>query len=189
MATRLLSAPVVEPITLAELKAHLNLDGSGEDEVLTTLVVVARATIERLTGKLLLTQSWRITLDRLPPGGMLRLPLGPVQTVSAVRVYDAYGTATTWPGSSYTLDLVGEPARLLFNDSLPNPGKRLNGIEIDVVAGFGATAASVPAELVQAVKLLAAHWYATRGDGPNASSVPDDVLALALGHRGLKLIA
>ena len=33
-----------------------------------------------------------------------------VQTVSSVKVYDGLGGAITWPGSAYTLDLVGEPA-------------------------------------------------------------------------------
>lgn len=189
MANRMISAPGLEPVPLAELKEHLDVDGDEQDTLLTTLIVVARATIERMTGQLMMTQSWKISVDAVPPGGLMILPLGPVQTVSAVTVYDAEGNATLWPGSTYTLDLVGEPARLLFHGARPIPGRRLGSIEIDVICGFGSSADAVPADLVQAVRLLAAHWYATRGNAINPSSVPDDVLSLIFAHRRLRLSA
>jgi uncharacterized phiE125 gp8 family phage protein len=185
----MIAAPSAEPVTLDEIKAHLDIDGAAEDTLLTTLIVVARAAIERMTGQLMLTQSWRISVDAVPPSGLMALPIGPVQTVSAVRVFDVADNAILWPGSGYTLDLVGEPARLLFHGGRPIPGRRLAGIEIDVVCGFGASAAAVPADLVQAVRLLVAHWYAARGNAVNASAVPDDVLALAGAHRRLRLSA
>lgn len=188
MTSRLLSAPAAEPVTLADLKRHLEIDDAASDDFLTPLIVVARAAIERLTGQLMITQSWRISLDAVPEDGLVRLPVAPVQTVSAVRVFDGLGGSLTWPGSAYTLDLVGEPARLLFHGSLPLPGRRLNGIEIDLVAGYGASAAAVPADLVQAVKLIAAHWYARRGD-MDAGEIPADVLLLTGGYRRLKLVA
>lgn len=188
MTSRLLSAPAAEPVTLADLKRHLEIDDTASDDFLTPLIVVARAAVERLTGRLMITQSWRLSLDAVPDDGLVRLPVGPVQTVSAVRVYDGLGGSVVWPGSGYTLDLVGEPARLLFHGSLPMPGRRLAGIEIDVVAGYGASVAAVPADLVQAVKLLAAHWYATRGD-VEAGGIPADVAALTGGYRRPRLVA
>lgn len=188
MTSRLLSAPAVEPLSLVELKRHLEIDDAASDDFLTPLIVVARAAVERLTGRLMITQSWRISLDGVGEDGLVRLPIGPVQTVSSVRVYDGLGEATIWPGSAYTLDLVGEPARLLFHGSLPMPGRRLNGIEIDVVAGYGAGLQSVPPDLVQAVKLLAAHWYARRGD-MEVGGIPDDVRELTGVYRRPRLVA
>lgn len=187
MSIQMISAPVVEPVTLAELKSHLSLSADDENELISMLIVVARATIERMTGRLLITQSWRLGFDMVPADGLLVLPIAPIQTVSAVIIHDGLGGSTVWPGSSYTLDLVGEPARLLFNDTPPIPGRRLAGVEIDVIAGYGATAASVPAELVQAVKLTAAHWYARRGDD-DTSSIPDDVALLVAPYRQPRLI-
>lgn len=188
MTSRLLSAPANEPLSVTDLKRHLEIDDGAADDFLTPLIVVARAAVERLTGRLMITQSWRISLDGVPDDGPVRLPVGPVQTVSAVRVFDGLGGSITWPGSAYTLDLVGEPARLLFQGSQPMPGRRLNGIEIDVVAGYGSSAEAVPPDLVQAVKLLAAHWYARRGD-MEAGGIPDDVRALTGLYRRPRLVA
>lgn len=188
MTSRLLSAPAAEPLSLVDLKRHLEIDDTASDDFLTPLIVVARAAVERLTGRLMITQSWRISLDGVGDDGLVRLPIGPVQTVSSVKVYDGLGGTITWPGSAYTLDLVGEPARLLFHGSQPMPGRRLNGIEIDVVAGYGASAQSVPPDLVQAVKLLAAHWYARRGD-MEAGGIPDDVRELTGVYRRPRLVA
>ena len=188
MSFRMMSAPVSEPLTLAELKAHLDLDGDEQDELLTSFIVAARTTVERLSGQLLLTQSWKITIDAVPPGGLMNLPLGPVQTVTSVTVYDAIGVGTIWPAATYTLDLVGEPARLLFHGGRPIPGRRLNGIDINVICGFGTSADVVPADLVQAVRLLAAHWYAARGNAIKPSDVPADVERLTACHRRLRLM-
>ena len=54
MSFRMMSAPVSEPLTLAELKAHLDIDGDEQDELLTSFIVAARTTVERLSGQLLL---------------------------------------------------------------------------------------------------------------------------------------
>ncbi len=189
MATRLISAPAAEPLTLADLKAHLNIDGTLDDTALTTLMVVARATVERLARKLLITQTWRVTLDRVPQTGLVFLPLTPVQTVSSVKVADASGTMQTVPGASYLLDLTSEPARLLFTGAVPQPGVAMGGVQIEVVAGYGAAGANVPAPLVHAVRLLTAHWYQTRGDAPAGASIPDDVVALVADWRTRRLVA
>jgi len=143
MTSRLLFAPAAEPLTLDDLKRHLEIDDAASDDLLTPLIVVARAAVERLTGRLMITQSWRVSLDDVPDHGLIRLPIGPVQTVSSVKVYDGLGGSIIWPGSAYTLDLVGEPARLLFHGSQPVPNRCLNDIEIDVVAGYGASADAV----------------------------------------------
>jgi uncharacterized phiE125 gp8 family phage protein len=189
MAVRLITPPATEPVSLADLKLHLRIDHAEEDATLTALILVARAAVERLSRRLLLTQTWRVTLDRVPDGGIVALPLAPVQTVTALRVADGAGGWTTWPGAAMVLDLTGEPARIAFRGAVPVPGQALAGIEIDVVCGYGAAAASVPPALVQAVKLLAGHWYEARGDGPGPAPIPADVTALTDGYRSRRLVA
>lgn len=188
MGLTLLAAPASEPVTLADLKAHLRIDGDHEDTVLTTLGVVARATVERLSGRALIAQTWRWTFDRLPTGGCVVLPIAPVIAVPSVRVAAADGTMVTVPGADMVLDLVGEPARLAFKGVPPHPGVPIAGIEVEILAGYGPDADAVPAQLVHAVRLLTAHWYAMRGDAA-ASTVPEDVAALIAGHRRPRLVA
>ena len=72
----------------------------------------------------------------------------------------------------------------------PQPGARSAGIEIDVEAGYGATASAVPEPLKQAIRQLVAHWYENRGAGPpdeSALRMPASVAALIAPYRVLAL--
>jgi uncharacterized phiE125 gp8 family phage protein len=188
MGLTLLAAPAVEPVTLADLKARLSIDHALSDPLLTSLIVTARATVERLSQRRMTSQTVRITLDRLPPGGLLAIPVAPVQTVLNLRVANAAGVFAEVPGDLLVLDLSGEPARLQLRGPIPQPGLPIGGISLDVVAGYGPTADAVPEPLRQAVALLAAHWFAhrgdTAGDGP-----PPEVAALAAPFRRVRLAA
>jgi uncharacterized phiE125 gp8 family phage protein len=42
--------PLAEPVTLADLKAHLRIDANDEDDLLEGLIRVARAHLEAVTG-------------------------------------------------------------------------------------------------------------------------------------------
>ena len=56
----------VEPVTLAEVKAHLRLDHASEDELLGGLIRAAREEVERATGLALIDQDWRLVIDEWP---------------------------------------------------------------------------------------------------------------------------
>ena len=88
MTTILLSGPLDEPLTLAEAKSHLRVDHGDEDTLIQSLITSARLHVETLTGRVLMTQSWRLVLDDWPRRNILSIPLGPVQAVGAVRVYE-----------------------------------------------------------------------------------------------------
>lgn len=57
--------PSDEPVTLAELKKQMRTYASdvSEDDYITGLGVAAREWVESYTGRALLTQSWRLTID------------------------------------------------------------------------------------------------------------------------------
>lgn len=66
-----LTPPAGEPLTLAEVKAHLRLDGSAEDGLLSGLIAAARTHLERETGLALMTGSFRLYLDDWPDGPVI----------------------------------------------------------------------------------------------------------------------
>jgi len=191
MAMILTAAPASEPVTLGEAKAHLRVDGNGEDTLIASLITAARIHVEAALSRALITQGWTLVLDRWPMGD-LRFPLSPLVSVGEVRVFDAAGGASIVPPSDYFVDAAGTPPRLVREHgvSWPAPGRVANGIEIDFTAGEGETAADVPAPLRQAVLLLVAHWFETREPvfaGGTAITVPMGVGALLAPYREVRI--
>jgi uncharacterized phiE125 gp8 family phage protein len=111
MALVITAAPAVEPISLAETKAHLRIDASDEDSLLTSLITAARMFVERTLSLALITESWSLYLDGWPRSGTIVFPIQPVQAVTAVRVYDPDDSPTVVNSETYSVDVLSEPAR------------------------------------------------------------------------------
>ncbi len=190
MALVLTSGPAEEPLSLADVKAHLRIDGTAEDVLLASLLLTSRLHIEAALDIALITQSWMMVLDRWPPGAELDIPMSPLQAITAVRVTSSAGTINI-PSTSYVIDIASRPPRLVWNAGWrPDPGVKAGGIEIEFTAGFGATGASVPAPLKHAILLLTAHWYEHRDPveiGSAAARIPDAVSDLIHPFRKIRL--
>src|SRR5437016_1244906 len=100
----LTSGPAIEPITLAEAKAHLRVDGTAEDTLIGSLIVTCRLHVEAGLGLALITQGWSYFIDAWPAGRVLALPSRPVQSVTAVRLYAADESVQTVASDTYLLD-------------------------------------------------------------------------------------
>jgi uncharacterized phiE125 gp8 family phage protein len=191
MSLVMTTPPALEPVTVAEAKAHLRVDGDAEDILIGSLVLTSRLHIEAALGLALITQSWTLALDRWPRGNHIDLPMTPLQSVDDVRVVNGAGIAMIIPAESYLVDLASRPGRLVWNNTIPPiPGLPANGIEIDFTAGFGATADSVPAPLKHAILMLTAHWYEHRDPddiGTSAAQVPAAVSDLIQPFRTIRL--
>ena len=188
MPSILLTAPVVEPLSLDEAKAFLRVENGDDDDVITALVAGSRIHVEAQTRRALITQSWRISTDAWPLGGRLRVRPAPLQALAAVRVYDAGGIARAIDTGVFVVDLAA--SALAFAPwALPAPGRTVAGIEIDVTVGYGAAAAEVPEPLRHAIRLLTAHWYENRGlvAAGTVSTLPVNVAALIAPYRVLSL--
>lgn len=162
MTYALIQPPLAEPLTLAEVKAHLRIDHGDEDALLLALAKTARQHLERETGLCLLQQRLRLYLDAWPAGGVITIDRGPVQAIVSVTVYGATGTPTTVSLQDHLLDGASRPARLWLRNP-PAPGRMLNGIEIDFTAGFGQAGADVPGALTRAMLIHTGFMYGFRG--------------------------
>lgn len=183
----LLTGPAVEPLTLVEMKAYLRLDGTAEDDLVATLVTAARLTVEAHSRRILNTQTWRLVLDAWPAGGTVRVPLAPFAGLVAARVFDAAGMAETVPVEAFVVDTKSEPGRVILSPAVPGPGRPVNGIELDVSAGYGPAAADVPMPLRQAVRMVAARWFDHRGDEPSLDGPMLADVALIAPYRRARL--
>jgi uncharacterized phiE125 gp8 family phage protein len=192
MALVMMAAPAAEPISLAEAKAHLRIDTSDEDSLLTSLIIAARMFIGRTLALSLVTESWSLYLDGWPRSGTIALPIHPVQAVTAVRIYDPDGAPTVVNSETYSVDVLSEPARLVLSPGAVqlSPARLLNAFEVAFTAGYGDEATDVPLTIRHALKLLVAHWFEHRepvvlGDLPQ--EVPATVAGLLLPYRRVRL--
>ncbi|MGH6770074.1 MAG: head-tail connector protein [Xanthobacteraceae bacterium] len=191
MSSILLTPPVVEPLSLADAKAFLRIEHADDDAVIAALIAGARSHVEAGTRRALIAQTWRLVRDRWPANGRIAVLPAPFIEVLVARVIDEDGTAQAIDVEAFAVDAAAAPAVLAFVPwSMPPPGKRVGGIEIDVSVGYGAAAADVPAPLVQAIRLLVAHWYENRGliaVGQVVAVVPSAIAALIAPYRVLSL--
>lgn len=183
-------APAETLLSVADAKTHLRVEGSDEDGYVTGLVAAAEAYLDGFSGVLgraLVTQTWRRSFDQWPDGDVLRLPLGPLQSVSSITYYDTAGSSQTWASSNYhaVSDAIGPCIVLDDAASWPNLDDRPDAVTVTWVCGYGA-ASAIPAPIVHAAKLMIGHWHANRETvnvGNISSELPFTVAALLTPFR------
>lgn len=164
MSSFLLSGPAVEPVSLAEAKAHLRVDNDDADDEIAALIAGARVHIETQTRRALITQTWRLSRDVWPIDGRILILPAPLRALVAARVIMLDTSTHSIDASLFTLDIAGAPGLLAFDPgTLPMSDRPVAGIELDVEVGYGDAPEGVPAPLRQAIRLLIAHWYENRG--------------------------
>lgn len=111
-------------------------------------------------GVCLLTQQWRLSLDRWP-ADYIEVPLGPTQSIDRIDYLDLAYVSHTLPEEQYVYDLDADPVhiRRAFGVVWPLLGIIPGAVKVTFTAGFGDTAAKVPRDLKQAVKLMVSHYY------------------------------
>jgi len=168
MNTELVTAPATLPVTVAELRRNVwevYETDANSDTYFSELLERATAHVQTITGRKLVSQTWRGYLDTWPDaGGAIELPFGRVSSISRFAwlgddAVDHILTAST----DYIASLAGYwPKVVPVSGSWPAGALFVvDPIRIEFVAGFG-VAAVVPADLKQAILLLAAHWYKNR---------------------------
>ena len=164
MTAALITPPALEPVSLVDAKAHLRLDTADDDQLITAAITAARIHVEAMTRRVLIEQGWRIYLDAWPKKRIVTITVAPLLAVDSLTVYDPSGDPIVVGPDNYEADTVSVPGRLFLSSPLPVlVGRAVNGIEIDVTAGYGASSIDVPAPLRQAMMMLVAHWYEHRG--------------------------
>ena len=91
-STLLITAPVENPLTLAEAKQQVALADSitHHDSHLNRLILAAVEYAEARTGRAILAQTWEVKLDRFP-GRTVQLPIGPLRSIEHVQYTNPAG--------------------------------------------------------------------------------------------------
>lgn len=187
MSLVLVTAPTVEPLTVAQARARMAIAaGEASDETVTAWIKAERQRFDGkdgMLGRSLNTQTWDLYLDGFPglypekpfpvqgrdwyrspsyvhPEGV-RMPLPPTQSITSVTYLDANGVSTVLDPSAYRL-IPGDPGHLIPMGSYSWPGTLYSN-------GYGASYGSVIVRFVA-------------GYGPLPEDVPEPIRnAIALG--------
>lgn len=157
--------PAVEPVTLSETKLHLRVDIDDDNTLISGLIQAARRYCEQYARRTFISTTYDLYLDNWPAGGKFVLPQPPLSSVTGVYYTDDNGDETEYASANYIVDTNRQPGRIVLKTTATLPSttlQEINGVRVRFVAGYGATAASVPREYRQAILLLVGHWYENR---------------------------
>ncbi|MDE1161923.1 MAG: head-tail connector protein [Acidobacteriaceae bacterium] len=211
LSYRELTQPAAEPVTLAMAKQQLVIDNTftADDTLITLYIVAARQYCERVMQRYIFTRSMLMTLDYFPllsecvsgadqyayVSSYIRslsiiVPKAGLASVQSIKYTGNDGTPVTLPASTYVVDTVSEPGRIM-----PAPGcvwpYQQNYIPGQVqitytmgTYGDGVNADNCPTDIKLAILLLVSHFYAHREATTEASltNIPLGVDSLLAPH-------
>lgn len=153
MGLQLITAASESPVSLAEAKLHLRIDGTDDDANVTSLISRATDYAEKQTGRAMVSQQWRLILDGFPCRA-IRVPLPPLSSVESITYTDTDGATQTLDSADYLVNpfgLVGEvvPA---YGKSWPATLAQPMSVKVEFTCGYE-DAASVPAAIKAAILL------------------------------------
>lgn len=170
MGLSLVTAPIQEPLSLAEAKVHLRVTDSDSDTYINTLIVAARKHIEVVTRRRLVQQTWDYTLAEFPLEDIL-LPIQPVSSVTSVSYVTPAGASVSFSSGAspdvpkYDVITDGPRTRVFpkYNVSWPATRVHGNAVIVRFVAGYEPSTdspmdytANVPGDLKVCLKLIIA---------------------------------
>lgn len=162
-------APTMQPVTLTEAKAHLNVSHSDDDAVISDLVAAATLAVEQRTNRCFIHQTrvckMRTFADqRYVHGRRIYLQRSPLSSVSSVQYVASSGTTTTLPTSDYIVRSEDMPGCIseAYNATWPDTRVYDDNVTITYVAGHTSSSTGVPANIKLAINQTVAHWYRNR---------------------------
>lgn len=175
-----LSFATGDVLTLDQAKDHLRVAGSGEDEIIQTMINAAEGYIGTYTGRLLRQRTVKQLWDNWPEdGGAVQPYFGNVSEIASVRVRDEAGVMTDF--TEYDADIISTRARIVAKTgvTLPRVYGPVNGLEVVYTAGY--LPGLVPPDLIAAMKLLVADLYERRES--SVKQLPSTIEWLLSMHR------
>ena len=164
------TAPVVEPVSLAEAKAHVRVDNEAEDTLIQGYIATAREWCEDYLDRSLVTQQLTMKLDYLP--AEVELPRPPViASGTATAVVITYttsisGSTAVLSTASYRVDRDATPGTIVppYGEAWPSHIIDRNSVAVTWWAGYG-EAAAVPQRVKNAILMCVHELYVGRGNG------------------------
>lgn len=160
------SGPIIEPVTLQEVKDYLRLDGytdvnestsdelsefDFDDTLIEQMITACRELMEQKSGLSLVPHTWEAVITNLC--GMIELPYGPV--ISITSLFDSQTSEIT----SDRYKIIGNKWKYLAYPCYSN-------MIITYEAGYEVLPKAIKLDLLR----LVAYMYENRGDDPKIAA-------------------
>jgi len=168
-------------ITVADLKLFCRVDSADDDTLMDAIRQAAISWVEHYCNIRLGDVAAVVYADSWEP---LNIPVGPVASITNITYLSSNNTVQTLGASYYYSDLVSQIARVRFVSPPDLYDDALNRVRVNCVVGYAE--ASVPKPILQAIRILAGHYYENRQQvvtGTIATSIPFAVEALLSPYR------
>ena len=147
-------------ITVADLKAHMRVTHTHEDTLISALRSAAISWVEEHCNIKLGSYTAR---GYLPGFYNSYIPIGPVTAISEVKYQttadkDYTSDLTTLAAGKWYTDEISQPARIAFRDYPSVYEYALTPVVVTFTAGYS----TMPAPVLQAIRLLVSHLYENR---------------------------
>lgn len=154
-------AATVEPLTLDEAKAHLRVEDTDSDALITALISAARGYVEQVCGLRLAAQTLKLRAWGLDDC-TFRLPAAPIQSITSITYLDPAGSTQTLDPTTYVSDLNGIHPTIsrAYNKTWPAHLVQMGSVTFTVVCGYADGACPTP--IKQAMLLCIGDWFANR---------------------------
>lgn len=178
---------------VVELREHLRLgsgftDDGAQDSLLETCLRAAMGAIEARTSKVLITRNFNwVFYGYKMEGRAMLLPVSPVSWLNLFYTYTAAGVGTVHSVNNINLQADTQQVRMVpKTGEIPEVPANGSGL-IKFTAGYGDWA-DIPANLQQAMMLLAASYYENRDVMVNGQmQLPYAVAALLAPFQRIRL--
>ncbi len=156
---KLLEAPNIQPVDLSEVKKHLAVSHTGDDELIQTYLDAALEFVEFQTGRKLISQIWQLISDSWKEVETV-LPFGNLQSVISVSYKDPDGVSQTISTDYYVASGIGtDEGQIVFLSGFSTPSLyEVEPIIVEFECGYPSVE-TVPDSLKAAIKLKVSELY------------------------------
>lgn len=174
------TAPSPALVSTADMKAHLRLVGTADDDYIDALIEAATYFIQAYTGRLIYSQIVSEYQDAFPTCPEMHLHVYPI-TGAVVNYFepdavdpDVYAVLAD---TEYWTNNRKVPATIETKSSWPATENRAMAVQVQVTGGD----TTPRPDIIHALKIIVGHWYEFPDE--TSVSIPAPARALLLQHR------
>ena len=161
-------APVVEPVSLAEMRKHLRDPDTAEDTLIDLQITAKRQWVEKRLQMSLVQRTYRADLWNF--ADVMELPVPPLSSVTNIKYYttDSPQVLTTLGSDIYRVDTSAGLIYRAEGESWPSWSYRHDAVQITFITGFEPIgspqdfAGNIPEAIKAAIKLQVGDLFENR---------------------------